>query len=118
MDSTVGSRKVLNFFNAQHPTYYISKLVIDVQQVGMKISHWAIKIMITVNPFVLNAPFLYSLKESENFAVFWYFQGVEKGCTGNKSVNNKSIKYSEPRDTTELQKVWYHGRRILLTGIS
>ena len=33
-----------------------------------------------------NAPFLYPLKTSENFTVFWYFQGVEKGCIGYKWV--------------------------------
>ena len=40
-----------------------------------------------VNPFVPNAPFLYPLKTSENRKVFWCFQGVEKGCIGNKRVN-------------------------------
>ena len=30
------------------------------------------------NSFVRNTPFLYPLKTPENFAVFWYFQGVEK----------------------------------------
>ena len=39
------------------------------------------------NPFVPNAPFLYPLKTSENLKVFWCFQGVEKGCIGNKWVN-------------------------------
>ena len=33
-----------------------------------------------VNTFVPNAPFLYPL------TVFWCFQGVEKGCIGNKWV--------------------------------
>ena len=37
-----------------------------------------------VNQFVLNAPFLYPLETSENC---WCFQGVEKGCIGNKWVN-------------------------------
>ena len=35
------------------------------------------------NPFVPNAPILYPLKTSENRKVF---QGVEKGCIGNKWV--------------------------------
>ena len=39
------------------------------------------------NPFVPNAPFLYPLKTSEKFTVFWCFQGVEKGCIGNDWVN-------------------------------
>ena len=39
-----------------------------------------------VNPFVSNAPFLYSLKTSENLKVFWYFQGTEKECIEKKWV--------------------------------
>ena len=38
--------------------------------------------------FVTNAPFLYPLKTSENHKVFWCFQGLEKGCIGNKWVKN------------------------------
>ena len=40
-----------------------------------------------INPFVPNAPFLYTLKTSENLKVFLYFQGVEKECIGNEWVN-------------------------------
>ena len=40
-----------------------------------------------INPFVPNAPFLYPLKTSENPTVFWCFQGLEKGCIGNKWAN-------------------------------
>ena len=39
-----------------------------------------------LNPFVPNAPFLYPLKTSENLTVFLCFQGLEKGCIGNKWV--------------------------------
>ena len=35
---------------------------------------------------VPNAPILYLLKTSENRKVFSFFQGVEKGCIGNKWV--------------------------------
>ena len=38
-----------------------------------------------VIPFVPNAPFLYPYK-TENLAVFWYFQGVEKGSIGNNGL--------------------------------
>ena len=38
------------------------------------------------HPFVPNAPFPYPLKTSENTKVFWCFQGVRKGCIGNKCV--------------------------------
>ena len=38
-----------------------------------------------INPFVPNTPFPYDLKISENLKVFC-FQGVEKGCIGNKWV--------------------------------
>ena len=41
----------------------------------------------SINPFAANAPFLYVLKTSEIPTVFWWFQGVEKGCIGNKWVN-------------------------------
>ena len=42
-----------------------------------------------LNPFVPNAPFLYSPKTSENRKVFLCFQGVEKGCTENKRIKLK-----------------------------
>ena len=42
-----------------------------------------------INPFVLNAPFLYPLKASESAMVFWCFQEVEKGCIETKWVNSK-----------------------------
>ena len=38
-------------------------------------------------PLITNAPFLYLLDTKENHKVFWCFQGVEKGCIGNKWVN-------------------------------
>ena len=43
-------------------------------------------------PFVSNASFLYPLKISENLTVFLCFQGVEKGCIGNKWIKSKSAK--------------------------
>ena len=43
-----------------------------------------------INSFVPNTPFLYSLKTSEN-QVFWCFQGVQKGCIGNKRVNTRIL---------------------------
>ena len=43
------------------------------------------------NPFVPNAPFLNPLEIPENCKVFYCFQKVEKGCTGNKWVNNLNI---------------------------
>ena len=36
------------------------------------------------NPFVPSVLFLYLLKTSENFKVFWVFWGVENECTGSK----------------------------------
>ena len=54
----------------------------------MKIEIWRMMCRnVEFNPFVPNAPFLYPLKASENRKVFRCFQGVEKGCTGNKWVN-------------------------------
>ena len=43
-----------------------------------------------VNPFAPNASFPYPLKTSENRKVFWYFQGVEKGFTGNEWVKREN----------------------------
>ena len=44
------------------------------------------------NPFVPNAPFLYLLKISENRAIFWCFQGVEKGCVGNECIKKEQFR--------------------------
>ena len=46
------------------------------------------------NPFVPNAPLLYSLKTSENLTVFRCFRRVEKECIGNEWVK---IKHSSKR---------------------
>ena len=39
---------------------------------------------------LLNAPFLYPLKTSENHKVFWYFQWVEKESIGNEWVKRQN----------------------------
>ena len=44
-----------------------------------------------INEFVPNTPFLYPSKTSENRKVFWFFQGVEKECIGNKWVKYTSL---------------------------
>ena len=43
--------------------------------------------ILVFNPFVPNALILYPLKTSENLT-FFCFQGVEKGCIGNKWVHD------------------------------
>ena len=48
-------------------------------------------IVCSFNPFFLNALLLYPLKTSENFTVFWCFQRVEKGCTGNEWSKKRNI---------------------------
>ena len=53
-----------------------------------------------INPFVPNTPFLYSLKTSENRKVFWCFQEVEKGSTGNMWLISGA--YSEPSQTFKM----------------
>ena len=59
--------------------------------------------LVTFNPFVPNAYFLYSLKTSENLTVFWGFQGVEKGCIGNELVNKfLAVKSINPFHKTDL----------------
>ena len=48
-------------------------------------------IFLTIIPFVPNAPFLYSLKTSENRKDSWSLQGVEKVCVGNEWVKMLSL---------------------------
>ena len=45
-----------------------------------------------LNLFIPSAPFLYPPEISENRKVFWCFQGIEKGCIGNKWVNERHSK--------------------------
>ena len=44
-----------------------------------------------INSFAPNAPFLYSLKTSENRKVFLCFQGIQKEWIGNKWVNKIEV---------------------------
>ena len=72
------------------------------------------------NPFVPNAPFLYPLKTSENRKVFLCFQGVEKGCIGNKWVNKIIFGYKRPsllRKTSDSANVNVLGVSIAIYGI-
>ena len=55
---------------------YFSKEAVDDRQVQF----------LSINPFISNAPFLYSLKTSENLPGFLCFQGIEKGWIGNEWV--------------------------------
>ena len=50
-----------------------------------------------INPFVPYAPFLYTLKTSENRKVFWCFQRVEKEYIKNKWVNHSKYKIRSGR---------------------
>ena len=50
-----------------------------------------LKVLIYINPFVSNAPFLYPLKTSENRKVFWCFQRVKKVCVGNKWLKERTL---------------------------
>ena len=67
-----------------------------------------------LNPFVPNAPFLYPLKTLEILKVFC-FQGIEKGCIGNKSVNSTNpgqnqfyrTKYSHVLTMILYYSIWY-----------
>ena len=45
--------------------------------------------------FVLIAPFLYSLKISENLKVFLYLQGVEKGALGTNGLIDISCSFDK-----------------------
>ena len=69
------------FVHTLHAYLWLSVQIFNPSFINFSMSY------LLVNPFVLNAPFLYPPK-TENLTVFWCFQGVEKGCTGNKWVNN------------------------------
>ena len=56
----------------------------------LQISMMDTKRFIVFNPFVPNAPFLYPLKTSENRAVSWCFQVVEKGALGTNGLISSS----------------------------
>ena len=45
-------------------------------------------LIIFINPFVPNAPFLCPLDFSGNLKIFLRFHGVEKGCSGNRRVKS------------------------------
>ena len=74
--------------------------------------------LFTFNLFVCSAPFLYPLKTSENLQVFWCFQGVEKGCIGNKWVNKEIFKGKlfYPREYTGLLKTFKTGSFITIVN--
>ena len=46
-----------------------------------------------LNPSIPDAPFRYKLKRSGNQKIFSCFQGLEKGCIGNKEVNKDKHKF-------------------------
>ena len=63
----------------------------------------------TFYPFVLNAPFIYPLKTSENLMVFWCFQGVDMGALRRNGSRNifhyfsKCVSNSRSFDTIVLK---------------
>ena len=63
--------------------------------------------MFLINSFVPNAPFLYSLKTSENRKAFWCFQGVEKGCIGSKWVR---IEYDKTIAIAKISNMHFSSR--------
>ena len=62
------------------------------------------------NLFVPDTPFLYPLKTSENLKVFWYFQGVKKGCIGDEWV-----KFFNEVFCSTILWVWKKGTVINIT---
>ena len=49
---------------------------------------WSETYLLTINPFVPNAPFLYPLK---TLTVFWCFQGVEKSALGTNGLTFEKV---------------------------
>ena len=78
--------KILLFAKIDH--YYLWKKLHLRCYTGLRIPLLLCKSFSYLKPFVPNAAFLYPLKTSENFTVFWCFPGVEKGCIGNKWFNH------------------------------
>ena len=82
--------------------YFFSFCLLSMERVLNKLSDYKISKNITsyafflvFNSFVSNTLFLYPLKTSENRKVLLCFQGVEKGCIGNKWVKiAKSLQLS------------------------
>ena len=64
---------------------FLKFLYCDLLQWFQCVSQFYLSFKGLINPFFPNSPFLYPLKTSENRKVF-YFQGLEKECTGNKCV--------------------------------
>ena len=67
---------------------------------------------ISINPFFPNAPFLYPLKISENFTVFWPYQEVEKGCIVSKWVNASEITLVAKMEKL-LQELSFHFQNVV-----
>ena len=82
---------------------------------------------IPFNPFIPNTPFLYPLKTSENLTFFWCFQGVEKGCIGNKWVkiqitnhNSKALSKTTSKKTQFFEfflLLYYHTKLSLQSNL-
>ena len=64
------------------------------------------------DPFVPNAPLLFPLKTSENLAVFWCFQWVEKGSIRNEWVNwTMSVVHSTQGSTSKFSSFYSFKRQ-------
>ena len=74
-----------------------------------------------INVFFPKSPFLSPLK-TENLAVFWCFQGVEKGCIGNEWVNpflaNAPIIYLSKTSKSLWSSDIFRGFKIEKLGLS
>ena len=56
---------------------------------------WIARLSSRFNSFAPNATFVYPLKTSEKFTVFWYFQRVEKGCIWNEWFKFEMVFFEE-----------------------
>ena len=74
-------RTQMDHINKQPVSLFMNKATVF-SPISAPVPIW----LYSFNPFIPKAPFLYLLKTSENLTVFWWLQGVEKRCIGNKWV--------------------------------
>ena len=92
-----------HLFTARSAVHVFSSCYLISQTLSVKYD-----IFLLINPFVPNAPFLYSL----NLTVFWCFQGIEKRCIGNKWVSNTSINlFKKPHTTGTNAQIQNNGKK-------
>ena len=79
--------ELIKIFQQCHSSVYCKIIFTKFIPGAVLDQYWDFSMETLFNPFVPSAPFLYHLEASENLTGLG-FHGVEKGCFGNKWVNN------------------------------